>query len=529
MAIIAVDFGTSNTVVSYLNPDTKQPESLKFGDISRVFKIKRKNGEPLEIPVIPTLVFVKNSDDLILGQKVRSQRLGLNNPERLFQSFKRDLAADFLAPPRQIDDKSYSPELISELFIRAIWQQLSKQNIKPKQVIFTAPVGAFERYLDWFRDLGNKLGIDKVEIVDESTAAALGYAVKRPGAIVLVVDFGGGTLDLSLVRTGAIAAQNKNQNATLKGEVLAKSDAYIGGIDIDNWIVEKYLQKIGSSREAVGTVGWQNLLELGERLKITLCRQEEAKESWFDDENFLAHELELTRQELEEILESRQLLQQLRDALDELLLMAMGKGVTKNEIEQILLVGGTCLIPAVQNLIISYFGKQKVRLNKPFDAVAHGALAVSNLTEIDDYLRHSYAIRLWEPSTKTYTFLPLFEKGIKYPCKKEEVMTLQVAVEGQKEIRLDLGEMAEMSQAEVVFDETGMMTSSMLNTRQEYRSLDTNHEEVCVAHLEPPGQAGIDRVAVTFEVDERRVLLATVKDILTGKTLVEREAIANLE
>ncbi|MDY6803797.1 MAG: Hsp70 family protein [Cyanobacteriota bacterium] len=533
MAVIAIDFGTSNTVVSYLNPDTKEAESLRFGDISRVFKLKRKNGDVVEIPVIPTLVYAKNNEELILGEKVRSQRLGTTNPERLFQSFKRDLAADFQPPPRQIDGKSYSPEFISERFIKEIWQQLSEQNIEPKKVIFTAPVGAFDRYLDWFRDLGNKLGAEKIEIVDESTAAALGYAVKRPGAIVLVVDFGGGTLDLSLVRTGAIAAKSQNENAPfiapLKGEVLAKSDAYVGGIDIDNWIAENYLQKIGSSREDVGTFAWQNLLDLGERLKIVLCRKEEAKESWFDDENFIAREMELTREELEEILESRQLLQQLRDALDEVLSIATGKGITKNEIERVLLVGGTCLIPAVQNLLISYFGKKKVRMNKPFDAVAHGALAVSNLSEVEDYLRHTYAIRLWDAGSKSFTFYPLFKKGIKYPCQREEAITLQVAAEGQKEIRLDIGEMAEMSQAEVIFDEDGRMTSSTLNTREEYRSLDTHREEVCVARLEPPGQAGVDRVAVSFEVDERRVLLATVRDILTGEILVEREAIANLE
>ena len=529
MAIIAIDFGTSNTVISYLNPDNRAVETLKFSEISRVFKLKKKNGYPVEVPVIPTLVFVENNEELILGQKVRSQRLGLTKPERLFQSFKRDLAADFQPPPREIDGKSYSPKLISELFIREIWQQISRQNIEPKQVIFTAPVGAFDRYLDWFRDLGNKLGIEEITIVDESTAAALGYAVKRPGAIILVVDFGGGTLDLSLVRTGAIATQNKIKNAPLKGEVLAKSDAYIGGIDIDNWIAESYLQKTGSSREEIGAIAWQNILELGEKLKIALCLKEKAKESWFDDENFIAREIELTREELEEILESRQLLQQLRDALDEVLLMAMGKGISKNEIERVLLVGGTCLIPAVQNLIVSYFGKQKVKINKPFDAVAHGALIVSNLTEVEDYLRHSYAIRLWEPHAKDYTFLPLFAKGMKYPCKMEQPMTLQVAFDGQKDIRLDIGEMAEMSQAEVIFDEAGRMTSSMLNVRKEYRSLNTHREEVCVARLEPAGREGMDRVRVSFEVNERRVLLVTVTDILTGKMLVEREAIANLE
>lgn len=529
MALIAIDFGTSNTVVSYLNQDNNVAETLRFDEISRIFRMKKKSGDSLEIAVVPTVVFVKQGGELLLGEKVRSQRLGLANPERLFQSFKRDLAADFQPPPREIDGKTYSAELISEKFIREIWQRLPQQQIQPKQLIFTAPVGAFERYLDWFRDLANKLGVEKVQIVDESTAAALGYAIKRPGSIVLVVDFGGGTLDLSLVRTGAVANINKSKEKILQAEVIAKSDAYIGGIDIDNWIVEDYLHKNDLSREEVGTVGWQNLLELGERLKIGLCQKTEAKESWFDDENFMAYDLALTREELEEILESRQLLQQLRDALDEVLLRAMGKGISKNEIELVLLVGGTCLIPAVQNLIISFFGRQKVKLDKPFEAVAHGALVLSELVKVEDYLRHTYAIRLWESYAKDYTFLPLFERGIKYPCKREESLTLQVAIEGQKEIRLDIGEVAEMSQAEVIFDELGRMTSTRLNARTEYRSLESHHQQVCVAHLNPPGQVGMDRVVVDFEVDERRVLLATVRDLLSGELLVERGAIAKLE
>jgi molecular chaperone DnaK (HSP70) len=67
-------------------------------------------------------------------------------------------------------------------------------------------------------------------------------------------------------------------------EILAKSDAYLGGEDIDLWIVEDYLHQIGSSRSAVGAVGWQNLLELAERLKIRLSSAESAKESWLDEE-----------------------------------------------------------------------------------------------------------------------------------------------------------------------------------------------------------------------------------------------------
>lgn len=520
MTIVAIDFGTSNTVVCTLDPVTQTPRTLRFNDISRGFETP--SGQ---VFVVPTLVYVQKENKLVFGEQVRSQRLGFSQPDRFFQAFKRDLAADFQPPPRQLDGNNYSAEFVSELFLKEIWQQLEREKIQPDGLIFTVPVGAFERYLDWFRDVAGKLGIPEVQIVDESTAAALGYAVEKPGSVILVVDFGGGTLDLSLVRT----VSGSSDRQVLKAEVIAKSDAYVGGVDIDVWIVEKYLRQINSSRQEVKEIGWQNLLEVAERLKIQLSTATEAKDSWFDDENFIAHDLTLTRDELEEILESQQLLEQLREALDEVVAIAYTKGIGKADIEQVALVGGSCLIPAVQQLIISYFGRSKVKLGKPFEAIAHGALTLPQLVQVEDYLRHGYAIRLWEPHLRNYSFFPLFEKGSKYPCHRDEPLVLQTALDGQREIRLDIGEIADISQAEVTFDARGRMTSSQLQHQSQFRSLETNHQEVCVAHLDPPGQTGIDRVEVSFEVNEGRVLLATVKDLVTGRLLVERGAIAKLQ
>ncbi len=523
MTAIAIDFGTSNTVVSILEADTQTPRTWRFPQISRVFKLTKPSGDIQTIPVVPTVVFVKDAETILLGEQVRSQRLGLTQPERLFKAFKRDLAADFQPPDRQIDGLTYNAEVVATQFLQRIWQQL-QQEIQPSQVIFTVPIGAFERYLDWFRDLAERLSIPDVRLIDESTAAALGYAIQRPGALVLVIDFGGGTLDLSLVRTTIAPGSTQVQRA----EVLAKSDAYIGGEDIDLWIVEDYLHQIGASRTAVGAIGWQNLLELAERLKIRLSSVDEAKESWLDETTFTAYEIGLDRDRFETILEARQLLEQLRQALDEVLAIAISKGISKADIEHVLLVGGSCLIPAVQQLVLSYFGRQRVRLDQPFEAIAHGALALTQIASIDDYLRHTYAIRLWEPYASAYSYFPLFEQGSRYPCQRPEPLTLQVASDGQTEIRLDIGEVAAIAQAEVTYDAQGRMTSAPLRQTETYRSLDSHHQPVCVARLDPPGQVGVDRIAVQFEVNDQRVLIATVRDLLTDCVLVNGEAIAKL-
>jgi molecular chaperone DnaK (HSP70) len=198
MTVIAIDFGTSNTVVCTQDPVTLEPRTLKFDKLSRRFETAAG-----QVNVVPSLVFVQGANQLVLGEQVRSQRLGFAQPERLFQAFKRDLVAEYRPPARQLDGQTYTAESISELFIKQIWQQLSAMQLQPQSVVFTVPVGAFELYLDWFRDLAQRLGLPAIQLVDESTAAALGYAVKRPGSVVLVVDFGGGTLDLSLIRTSS--------------------------------------------------------------------------------------------------------------------------------------------------------------------------------------------------------------------------------------------------------------------------------------------------------------------------------------
>lgn len=520
MTAIAIDFGTSNTVIAVADPVTQKPQTLHFEGRSR--RLQTPRGE---VSVVPSLAVVQNPQTLLIGEQVRSRRLGQTQPDRLFQTFKRDLAADFQPPPRYLDGQAYTAEAIAEGFLTQLWQQVQQQGLAPDHLIVTVPVGAFERYLNWFHRLSDRLGVATVQVVDESTAAALGYAVRRPGSLVLVMDFGGGTLDLSLVRT----VLGRGDQRSLKAEVIAKADAYVGGVDVDQWIAEQYLHHLKTSRTEIGELGWQTLLERAESLKIRLSMAEDAKESWFDDESFRAHELRLTREQLSQLLEERQLLEQVRQALDEVLAIAQAKGVAKSAIELVLLVGGSCQIPAVQQLVLSYFGRQRVKMHKPFEAVAHGAIALRHITELDDHLRHSYAIRLWEPLSKTYSYFPLFEQGITYPCVREEPLTLQVAREGQRDIRLDIGEVATVAQSEVIYDDEGRMTSSPLSQQTTYRSLDTSHDQVCVAHLDPPGQVGVDRVVVQFEVTEERVLVATVRDLLTERVLVEKGAIAKLQ
>jgi len=526
MTTIAIDFGTSNTVISYIDSDTNAATSVRLNPISRVFKQKLKNGNTVEIPVIPSLVYIHQPDQWTLGQPVRTKRLGLqaSQKDRLFKAFKRELVADFQSPPRLIDGIAYTPEMVCEGFLQQIWGQLRQQNIHPTQAIFTVPVEAFERYLDWFRDLAPKLGLESLQIIDESTAAALGYTIQRPGSLVLVIDFGGGTLDISLVRTNA----TDGRNSALKAEVIAKSGAIVGGEDVDQWIMEHYLRSQGIGLEGINNTAKQALLDIAEKVKTRLSTQDTAKESWLDDETFTSYEISLNRDELEGILEERQFQEQLRGCLDEVLTFALSRGIDKSQLEKVLLTGGTSMMPAVRQLVVSYFGKAKVAYHKPFEAVCHGALCLGQVSKVDDYLRHSYVIRLWQPSTQSYTYHPLFEAGTKYPCQNPGPLVLQTANANQPAIRLNVGELAKLSQSEVIYDDQGRLVNSELQSQQSFRSLDAHHDLVTFS-LDPPGQMSGDRLTVLFEVNDKRELLATVQDLLTGRQLADKTPISKLE
>ena len=554
MTVIAIDFGTSNTAIAILDEaldETVQPRTLNLGDIAYGFK--NLAGVAW---LVPSLVYVQARNQFLYGQQVRSRHLSsalsselstlsAKSSPRLFQGFKRDIVANFRSPARELDGQLYDAEAIAEIFIEHLWQQIALQNIQPSQVILTVPVGAFEAYRHWFRQIAQRLQFPNLKIIDESTAAALGYGMTRPNALVLVIDFGGGTLDLSLVRTAPIA----NPAEAYRAEVIAKSDAYIGGMDIDRAIAEYYLRNLGKTRSQLQESQWLDLLNRAEQIKIQLSLAPEVQTLL---EGVTLH---LTQDQLTEILEQAQITAQLREAIDEVLTLGLHRGVSKAEIEQVLLVGGSCQIVAVQQLISAYFGKSKVKMDKPFEAVAHGALSLGQAIAIEDHLRHSYAIRLWEPYLRQYSFYPIFAKGTKYPCQSAEPIILQAAIANQAEICLDVGEISDIAQAEVNYDASGRMISSQLLKQSDFRSLmprlsdrlaanpeqkinfssnnypDPNFsgDANCIAHLNPLGQLGRDRLTLSFEIDERRRLLVTIVDLLTHKKLMERQAIVKLD
>jgi len=510
MAAIAIDFGTSNTVICRWDPVTGEATTWTAPGISREFTQGSQR-----VGVVPSLVFVESPTSLVIGDPVRSQRLAHRDPERYFQGFKRDLLTPYAPPARNLDGQTYDAAEVAYQFLRGLIQSLQATGIPMTQVILTVPVGAPEHYQQWLTRTAQTLNLGGVQMLDEATAAALSYALAQPGSLVLVLDFGGGTLDLSLVRLPA---------AGESVEVIARTDAYVGGLDIDVWIVEEHLRRWGIRREDLNPLAWQMLLELAERLKIQLTHLSDVRDTWFVDQSFMAYEVSMTQSQLTEILEANGFLEQIRQSLDEVIQAATYQGIRRSAIDQVILVGGTSQLQAVQTLVKSQFRTGTVQADHPFTAVAQGALLLSRQIQIQATLHHSYALRLWDPDRSTPHYIPLFDQGTPYPCDWVAPLILQVANPGQREVRLVVGTVASTSQSEVIYDDQGRMSSRRVIRPQEFRPLSSPP----VFYLDPPGDPGLDRLQVHFALDAQRTLRVTITDLLSQDLLVNQDIVGYL-
>ncbi len=191
---LAIDFGTTNSVIARWNETAGAPE------VVTVPKIGAAGDNDLP-PVVPSLIYIRNGGTgaVTLGQQVRDQGLDLQKDNRLFRNFKRGIVSSPAPEARTIDGQAWGDHDAGKAFVHSVLGALPFRIDDIEQLVLTAPVASFEGYLAWLNNMFDEVTQNRIHIVDESTAAALGYAVTKPGAVVLVFDFGGGTLDISLV------------------------------------------------------------------------------------------------------------------------------------------------------------------------------------------------------------------------------------------------------------------------------------------------------------------------------------------
>ncbi len=527
----AIDFGTSNTVIARWNRATEQGEPVKIAQFSQEI--------PSLPPVIPSLLYVESAQEgkTLIGQQVRDRGLDLASNSRCFRSFKRGIATDIQGFLPELDGVNLSFEQIGEWFLKSAIAKVPatpEENIE--SLVLTVPVDSFEAYRLWLSDISHSLSIEQIRIIDEPTAAALGYGAAEQN-LLLVIDFGGGTLDLSLIRLAENSPQNQGfilkwgqkflgENSAQKpkiARVLAKAGKNLGGSDIDAWLVDYFATKQGLTPSSLVT-------RLAERLKIKLSGSTEAEEVYFNDETLESYELSLTRDRFKLILQEHQFFSQLDDLMSSVLQQARRNGVEVADIDSVLLVGGTVQIPAVQDWVKQYFPEDKIRCDRPLTAIATGALQVAQGLEVQDFLYHSYGIRYWNRREKRHDWHPLIKSGQPYPMKQPVELLLGASVPNQPSIELIIGELATQSAStEVYFDGDRLVTRTLNDNTTQVKPLNDKDGARTIAQLQPPGNPGSDRLKLLFFVNKAGYLCLTVEDILTGETLQNQQIIAQLK
>ncbi|MBD2519145.1 Hsp70 family protein [Nostoc sp. FACHB-973] len=529
---IAIDFGTSNTVIARWNPVTQQPETLNLPGLS----IKQS----LNPPLIPSLVYVEDASQskILVGQQVRDRGLDLKGETRFFRSFKRGIGANIQGFLPELDGQIVTFEQVGQWFLTQVIEELAPLEGGLDSLVLTVPVDSFEAYRHWLGKVCQSLNVEQVRMLDEPTAAALGYGLADQ-EILLVIDFGGGTLDLSLVQLNqGVQATTKPVGFLLKwgnkslaedskqkvktARVLAKAGQNLGGTDIDNWLVDYFAKTQGLAVSPLTT-------RLAERVKIQLSTQNQASEVYFDDETFESYELELNRDSFENVLKEHAFFELLDESMTTLLQQARRQGIEVADINAVLLVGGTVQLPAVQTWIKQYFEPDKIRCERPFEAIAQGALQIAQGIEIKDFLYHSYGIRYWDRRNQRHHWHPIIKAGQPYPMSQAVELVLGASVENQPSIELIMGELgADTGNTEVYFDGDRLITRRLESRETTVKPLNDREGARTIAQLTPSGFPGSDRVKIFFQVDQQRFLRITVEDLLTNDTLLENQLVAQL-
>lgn len=531
---LAIDFGTTNSVVARWDTDKDDAEVLEVESIT-------DNTVADRPPVVPSLLYVDdaNKNEFTIGQSVREQGKNLQKDNRLFRNFKRGIVATPVPEPRDIDDTQFADRDAGSNFLKQVLAALPYANNDIEQLVLTTPVAAFEGYLAWLNQVIDEIAPDKIRVVDESTAAALGYAVTEPGAVVLVFDFGGGTLDLSLVQlpehkkdTGGflknLLSSNKRSSKNA-ARVISKAGRIIGGSDIDQWMLQDVLKRSGVSTKDLGS-NYAPLLTECERAKIELSTS--TSETITFEAAGKSHTVTFTREELETLLEENEFFTALRHVVDKVMHVARQRGIFKEDIHYVLMVGGTSLMPSVKKTLSQYFTDMAVRSDKPFTAVAEGALQLAAGYGLEDYLVHSYGLRYLDPDTNQHEWDEIISMGSPYPIEKPIEVVLSAAHDNQESIEFVIGEIDTdaVSMIEVRYED-GQAVFVADTKGSEQKIIAVNEEQAmnALAKLDPLGQPGEPRIKVFFTVDDRRQLRLSVFDMMKNKALVEDVALVTLQ
>ncbi|MFP3945958.1 MAG: molecular chaperone DnaK [Archaeoglobaceae archaeon] len=462
--LIGIDLGTTNSEACVL--EGGEPKMLSSAEGSKYF---------------PSVVAF-TEDGMVVGEHAKRQ--AVLNPEKTIFEIKRKMGTDYTV---KIDDKEYTPEQISAFILQKIKRDAEDYlNDTVDQAVITVPAYFDDNQRRATRDAGQIAGLEVLRIINEPTAASLAYQMdKEEEATIAVFDFGGGTFDITILEVGDGVFEVKATNG----------DTQLGGGDIDRTLVNHFLNRfkedtgidLSQNREAM-----QRLTEAAEKAKIELSTMKKTNINlpfiYADDSGPKHMNYDLTRAKMEELV--RPVIEKVREPCESCIKDA---GVSKQDIDHVILVGGSTRMPMMREIVKDIFGKESERGVDPMECVAAGAAIQAGVIsgEVTDILLLDVTPLTLSVETAGGVATPLIERNTTIPTKITKTFT--TAADNQ--------------------------TAVTINVLQGERPMAKDNVSLGQFNLEgiPPAPRGVPQIDVTFDIDANGILNVNAKDKGTGK------------
>ncbi len=464
--VIGIDLGTTNSCVAVL-----------------------EGGEPVIIPnnegmrTTPSVVAFTKDGERLVGEPAKRQ--AVTNADRTITSIKTHMGTDYKV---NIDGKDYTPQEISAIILQKLKADAeSYLGEKVTEAVITVPAYFTDAQRQATKDAGKIAGLDVKRIINEPTAASLAYGMDKldQEKKILVFDLGGGTFDVSILEIG---------DGTF--EVLATAgNNRLGGDDFDNIIVD-YLAEEFAKAEGVDLrkdkMSLQRLRESAEKAKKELSSTMSTNINLpfitATAEGPKHLNIDLTRAKFNEL--TAGLVAKTMDPTKQALADA---NLSKSDIDDVLLVGGSTRIPAVQEAVKNFIGKDPHKGINPDECVAAGAsIQAGVLTgEVNDILLLDVTPLSLGIETLGNVFTKIIERNTTIPTKKSQVFSTAADNQTAVDIHVLQGERA------MSYDNTTLGRFQLTNI--------------------PPAKRGVPQIEVTFDIDANGIVNVTAKDLGTGK------------